>query len=113
MFCAASSLLGTLDIVQMFMSYYRLDLLLGPDVIAWRRHNPADRVAHLSGVRLLFCTGADAFDLPQNDAFADALRASGKPFQYHVHPGGHDTSFVQRYIEEHFAFHQRCFHQAL
>jgi S-formylglutathione hydrolase FrmB len=104
-FGAASSLLGPLDIVQMYPHYYRLALLLGPELTAWQGHNPTCLAASLSDTALLFCTAEEAFDRSQADAFAAALAALHIPFGYAVHPGTHDTAFVRQHIGEHLAFH--------
>jgi len=107
LFGAASSLLGPLDIGQLFPDYHRLRLLLGAELSTWQQYNPRQSTANLQDTALWFCTGEDAFDRPHNDAFASALRAQGIPFTYQVHPGGHDTSFVREHVQACFAFH-RC-----
>jgi S-formylglutathione hydrolase FrmB len=111
LFGAASSLLGPLDIAQLFPDYYRLRLLLGPDLTTWQRYNPTQTAANLVHTALQFCTAEEAFDRPQSDAFAAALQAHGIPFEYHVYPGGHDTGVVQEHIGSHLAFHRRAFDQ--
>lgn len=108
-FGSASSLLGPLDIAQLFPDYYRLRLLLGDDLSTWQHHNPTQLVTHLVGTSLLFCTAETAFDRPHNDAFATALRARGIPFEYQVYPGAHDTMFVREHLAEHLSFHRRQF----
>jgi len=108
-FGAASSLLGPLDIVQMFPNYYQLCRLLGPELETWEHLNPAHLAEKLSRTLLRFCTAREAFDLPQNRAFADVLTGLGIPFEYRVYPGGHDTVFAREHIAEQFRFHRRAF----
>jgi enterochelin esterase-like enzyme len=110
-FGSASSLLGPLDIAQLFPEHYRLVQLLGTDLAVWQQYNPAQRARYLAGIALWFCTAEEAFDRPQNDAFATALRSLGVPFEYHVYAGGHDTAFVREHLREHFWFHRRSFEQ--
>ncbi len=112
-FGAASSLLGPLDILQMFPDYYRLRLLLGSERDTWQRFNPASLVQHLTATQLCFCTAEDAPDLPQNESFASALRVLHVPFQYRVYPGGHDTSFVRQHVGEHWMFHRKVFDRSI
>jgi len=107
LFGAASSLLGPLDIAQLFPDYHRLRMLLGPELRIWQQHNPCSSAAHLRDTALWFCTGDNAFDGPQNEAFASALQSQQTPFTYQIHPGGHDTSFVREHLRACFAFH-RC-----
>lgn len=107
LFGAASSLLGPLDIAQMFPDYHRLRMLLGPDLSTWQQYNPCQSVANLRETALWFGTGEDAFDRAQNDAFASALQAKQISFTYQVHPGGHDTLFVRQHIRACFAFHRQ------
>ena len=109
LFGTASSLLGTLDIGQLFPGYHRLRILLGPDLRTWQQHNPSQTAANLRDTALWFCTGDNAFDRPQNDAFAGALQSQAIPYTYEVYPGGHDTSFVRGHIQACFAFHLRQF----
>ena len=94
LFGSASSLLGPLDIEQMFPTYERLCLLLGADRATWQQHNPARLAGRLNGTALYFCTAANAFDWPQNEAFASVLRQLQIPFGYATHPGSHDSAFV-------------------
>ena len=47
LFGTASSLLGPLDIAQMFPDYHRLRVLLGPDLSTWQHYNPCQAVANL------------------------------------------------------------------
>ena len=110
---AASSLLGPLNIVQMFPDYYRLRLLLGPDQATWQRFNPGRWAANLARTALQFCTAEAAADRRQNEAFAAVLESFQIPFQYNVYPGGHDTTFVREHIGAHFAFHRRAFDQGI
>lgn len=110
-FGAASSLLGPLDIRQMFPDYYRLKLLLGPDLDVWQRHNPTCGAARLKNTALKFCTAESAFDRPQSAAFAAALESLCIPFEYDVYPGQHDTAFVRQHVGQHFVFHQHSFGQ--
>jgi S-formylglutathione hydrolase FrmB len=112
LFGAASSLLGPLDIVQMHPHYYRLALLLGPELASWQRYNPTRLAASLADTALLFCTAKEAFDRPQNEAFAAALTALHIPFEFTVRPGEHDSTFVRQHIGKHLAFHGRSFEQA-
>ena len=112
LFCAASSLLGTLDIAQMYPDYYRLQYLLGDNPVVWQRHNPIQWVDSLAGTALLLSTATQAFDRPQNDAFAQALRSRGIPFEYCVQEGGHDISFVRENIGRHLGFHRRTFERS-
>jgi S-formylglutathione hydrolase FrmB len=109
LFGSASSLIGTLDIVQMFPEYHRLQLLLGSEMQAWQDANPTHRAAQLSHTGLLFCTAEQAFDRPQNEALAGALTAHGIPFTFHVHPGEHNTAFVRQHIAECLVFHREAF----
>jgi S-formylglutathione hydrolase FrmB len=111
MFGAASSLLGPLDILQMHPDYYRLRLLLGPQAATWQRFNPTSLASSLAHTSLKFCTAEEAFDEPQNEAFAEALRALGVPFEYEVYAGEHDTGLVRRHVAGHFRFHRRSFDQ--
>jgi len=106
---AGSSLLGTLDIGQLFPDYHRLHMLLGPELDTWQQYNPCQRTANLRNTALWFVTGEDAFDRPQNDAFASALQAQQAHFTYHVHPGEHDTTFVREHLRACFAFHRHQF----
>jgi len=110
-FGAASSLLGTLDIVQMYPLYYRLGQLLGQDLATWQQYNPTQWVARLSQTALQFCTAENAFDRAQNEIFAAALHSAGIPFEYAVYPGQHDVGFVREHIGAHFRFHRRIFDQ--
>lgn len=109
MFGAASSLLGPLDIAQMFPDYYRLHLLLGPDRDTWQRFNPVHWAEKLAHTPLRFCTAEEAAERPQNEACAAVLRTLQIPFEYNVYPGGHDTAFVREHIGAHFNFHRRAF----
>ncbi len=110
-FGSASSLLGPLDIRQMFPDYYRLKVLLGSDLDVWQRHNPTRWAAKLGTTILKFCTAEKAFDRPQNAAFAAALESLCIPFKYDVCPGQHDNVFVRQHIGDHFTFHQHWFDQ--
>ena len=105
-FGSASSLLGPLDIAQMYPDYYRLRLLLGSHLSTWQSYNPTLLAASLARTSLKFCTAEEAFDRPQNVAFAEALRAPGITFEYDIHAGGHDTAFVRKHIAAHFGFHR-------
>jgi S-formylglutathione hydrolase FrmB len=109
LFGAASSLLGPLDIPQLFPDYHRLRLLLGRELGTWQQYNPCQHAANLRDTALWFCTGESSFDRPQNDAFASALQAQQIHFTYQVHSGGHDTSFVHEHMRACFAFHGRQF----
>jgi len=108
-FGGASSLLGTLDIAQMYPLYYRLSELLGRELATWQKCNPTQWAARLSRTALQFCTGEHAFDRPQNETFAAALSAAGCDFSYDVYPGTHDTVFVREHIGAYFGFHRRVF----
>jgi S-formylglutathione hydrolase FrmB len=110
-FGAASSLLGPLDIEQMYPDYYRLRLLLGAERETWQRFNPAHLAGHLTHTAPTFCTASEAFDRPQNEAFAARLRSLGIGFEYHVDPGQHDSAFVREHIGASLAFHRRAFDQ--
>jgi S-formylglutathione hydrolase FrmB len=109
LFGSASSLIGTLDIVQMFPDYHRLQLLLGPEEPAWQRANPTQQAARLFNTKLFFCTAEHAFDRPQNQAFAWALESRAIPFSFRIYPGEHDTDFVQQHVRDCLAFHGRAF----
>jgi S-formylglutathione hydrolase FrmB len=109
LFGSASSLIGTLDIVQMFRHYHRLQLLLGSDMQAWQEANPTQQVARLAKTRLLFCTAEHAFDRPQNEAFSRALQSCAIPFTFRIYPGEHSTAFAQEHIGECLTFHRRAF----
>jgi putative tributyrin esterase len=108
-FGAASSLLGPLDIVQMFPDYYRLRQLLGPDRATWQRFSPAHWAENLAHTALQFCTAEEAAARRQNEAFAGVLQSLRIPFEYNVYPGVHDTVFVQEHIGTLFGFHRRAF----
>ncbi|MGC8786833.1 MAG: alpha/beta hydrolase [Anaerolineae bacterium] len=108
-FGAASSLLGPLDIAQLFPEHYRLGQLLGSDLAVWQQYNPTQKAANLTGTALRFCTAEEAFDRPLNDAFAAALQSLGIPFEYYVYTGAHDTAFVREHLDEHFYFHRSLF----
>jgi len=108
---AASSLLGPLDIAQLFPDYYRLRLLLGSELPVWQRHNPTQRAAAMATTSLQFCTAAEGFERPQNDAFAAALRSVKIGFEYAVYAGGHDAAFVRQHLRPCFDFHRRSFDQ--
>jgi S-formylglutathione hydrolase FrmB len=110
---SASSLLGTLDIVQLFPDYHRLNLLLGPNLAAWRLHNPHDVAHKLGQTRMWFCAAQDGLDRPQNEAFAQKLSAAGLPFEFHMYSGNHDTQFVREHIAEALAFHRAVFDQSM
>ena len=112
-FGAASSILGPLDIAQMFPHYYRLRLLLGADLATWQRYNPTHLAARLAHTALWFCSAEEAFDRPQSAAFAAALRTRDIPFEYALHPGQHDAHFVREHIGSCFAFHCRAFDLAM
>lgn len=112
LFGSASSLIGTLDLTQMFPDYYRLRLLLGSDMGVWRCLSPTQLAARFSDTQLLFCTAEHAFDRPQNEAFARALGSSAIPFSFSIHPGEHNAAFVRQHIAECFAFHRRAFDRA-
>ena len=105
-FGSASSLLGPLDIAQMYPDYYRLRLLLGPHLSTWQRYNPTRLTAGLARTSLRFCTAEEAFDRPQNEALAETLRAKEITFEYDIHAGGHDTAFVRKHIAAHLSFHR-------
>ena len=109
LFGAASSLLGPLDIVQLFPDHDRLRLLLGPDRDTWQRFNPTCCAEGLVYTALRFSTGMEASDRPQNEAFASALRSLNISFEYHLDAGKHDTHFVAQHLGAHFAFHRRAF----
>jgi S-formylglutathione hydrolase FrmB len=111
-FGAASSLLGPLDIVQMFPDYYRLGLLLGPDRDTWQRFSPAHWAENLARTALQFCTAEEATDRRQNEAFAAVLQSLHIPFEFNVYPGVHDTVFVRKHIGELFGFHRRAFDES-
>ena len=106
-FGSASSLLGPLDIAQMYPDYHRLRLLLGPHLSTWQRYNPTRLASSLARTSLRFCTAEEAFDRPQNEALAEALRALGISFEYRVYSGGHDAAFVRERIGAHLSFHRR------
>jgi S-formylglutathione hydrolase FrmB len=107
LFGVASSMLGPLDIMQMYPDYYRLALLLGSEPSAWQNHNPTCLAASLADTKLLFCSAEDASDRSQSEAFAAALTALHIPFDYTVNPGRHDTAFVRQHIDELLGFHHR------
>ena len=109
LFGTASSLLGILDIAQVFPDYHHLRLLLGPDRDTWQRFNPVNWAQNLSHTALQFCSAEDAPERGQNEAFAAALRSLQIPFEYSVYPGGHDADFVQEHIGAYFGFHRRAF----
>ena len=109
LFGSASSLIGTLDIVQMFPDYHRLQVLLGADLQAWQKANPTQQAARLSNTGLLFCTAQRAFDRPQNEAFAEALRSYAIPFTFRIYPGDHNVTFVREHIDECLTFHRKAF----
>ena len=111
LFGSASSLLGPLDISQMFPNYYRLRLLLGSSLEAWQEFNPTRLAARLAHTALYFCTAQEAFDRLQNEAFAAALRSLGIAFEYAAHPGTHDTAWVRAHLRDALAFHRRAFDQ--
>jgi S-formylglutathione hydrolase FrmB len=113
LFGSASSLLGTLDIEQMFPDYYRLRVLLGSEIQAWRHVNPSHQAAQLSNTDLFFCTAEHAVDRPQNEAFARALESHAIPFTYAVYPGEHNIAFVRQHIGECLTFHRRSFDRSL
>ncbi|MGQ9493319.1 MAG: alpha/beta hydrolase [Anaerolineae bacterium] len=110
-FGVASSLLGPLDIAQLFPKHYRLGQLLGSDLAVWQQYNPTQKAANLRGTALQFCTAKEAFDRPLNDAFAAALHTLSIPFAYYVYAGGHDTDFVREHLSEHFCFHRHSLAQ--
>jgi len=112
LFGSASSLIGTLDIVQMFPDYHRLRVLLGGEIEAWHAANPACHAPKLAGTALFFCTAERAFDLPQNKAFARALEHHAIPFTFKTYRGEHDTEFVRQHLDECLAFHRRAFDHA-
>jgi len=111
-FGAASSLLGPLDIAQMFPDYHRLRLLLGSDLEVWQRFNPTQLAARLVQTALYFCTAQEAFERPQNEAFAAALRALGIPFEHAVHAGTHDAAWVRAHLRDAWRFHRAAFDRA-
>ena len=110
-FGAASSLLGPLDITQMYPDYYRLRQLLGTQRENWQRCNPAHLAHRLTHTALAFCTASESFDRPQNESFAAQLQSLGIAFEYHADPGQHDTAFVREHIGASLAFHRRAFDQ--
>jgi S-formylglutathione hydrolase FrmB len=102
----------------MFPGYHRLTVLLGREQGVWQLYNPTQQAAGLvlrpaaaglAETGLRFCTASEAFDRPQNEAFAAALRSLGIPFECDVLEGTHDTSFVLQHIGDHFQFHRRAF----
>jgi S-formylglutathione hydrolase FrmB len=111
-FGAASSLLGPLDLAQMFPEYYRLRLLLGSDLEVWQEFNPTRLAARLVHTALHFSTAQEAFDRPQNEAFAAALRSLGIGFEHVVHAGTHDTDWVRAHLRAAAAFHRAAFDRA-
>jgi len=56
----------------------------------------------------VFCTAREAFDLPQNRAFADVLTGREIPFERRVYPGGHDTVLVREHIAGQIRFRRRA-----
>jgi S-formylglutathione hydrolase FrmB len=109
---SASSLLGTLDIAQMFPNHHRLNLLLGPNLAAWKLHNPHSLTHKLERTRIWFCAAEEGLDRPQNEAFARQLSAAGLPFEFRMYSGTHDTQFVREHIAEALAFHRAVFDRA-
>jgi S-formylglutathione hydrolase FrmB len=109
LFASASSLLGTLDIAQMFPDHYRLRQLLGPERGTWDSFSPTRQVERLFNTRLRLSTAERASDRGQNEAFARALEAHHISFEYGVYAGEHNTAFVRQHIGEMLAFHQRVF----
>jgi S-formylglutathione hydrolase FrmB/N-acetylglutamate synthase-like GNAT family acetyltransferase len=109
MFASASSILGPLDIEQLWPDHPALSRLLGQDRQVWRDHNPSAHTADLQGVQLLVTTGADAWDRPMNEAFVSACREAGVAVTYRTAPGGHDIAFVAKHLREHLEFHLGCF----
>jgi len=112
-FGSASSLLGPLDIAELFPRHYRLRLLLGSDLATWQIYNPTYLAPSLAHAALKFSTAEAAFDRSQNVTFAAALRSLGLPFDYQVDPGSHDTAFVREHIGAHFDFHWDRFSKAI
>ena len=86
-FCAVSSIIGALDIVQWFPDYHQLRKLLGTEKAAWHAQNPRDLAGGLSGVALWLCTGDESFDRPQNESFVNHLHSLGIPHTFTMLPG--------------------------
>lgn len=112
-FGVASSLLGTLDIVQMYPRYYRLRTLLGPEQETWQRFNPTHLVDRLMHTALYCCSAEQAFDLPQNQAFVAALQAHHISCEYRVYAGSHESAFVREHIADCLAFQHAAFDRSL
>lgn len=107
LFDSASSILGPLDIEQLWPHHAMLARLLGGNLLDWRKHNPTALVASLRGVRLLATTALDAWDRPLNQSFVRACRARGIAAAYREYPGLHDTALVAAHLREHLEFHAR------
>lgn len=107
LFTSASSILGPLDIEQLWPDHPVLRRLLGSDRRVWGKHNPSAQVESLRGVRLLATTALDAWDRPLNQLFAHACRSRGVPVAYREYPGQHETGFVAAHLSEHLEFHVR------
>jgi len=108
LFGSASSLIGPLDIEQLWPDHEALRRLLGPDREVWRAHNPAAQAQRLSGVALLASTAEGAWDRPLNQSFVEACRSQGVEMTYRQHPGEHGTEFVAAHLREHLEFHVRA-----
>lgn len=107
LFDSASSILGPLDIEQLWPHHPVLGRLLGGNLLEWRRHNPTALVGALRGVRLLATTALDAWDRPLSQSFVSVCRARGLAAAYREYPGSHDTGFVAAHLREHLKFHWR------
>jgi S-formylglutathione hydrolase FrmB len=108
-FCAASSIIGPLDIMHWFPDYYGIAKLLGTGQSAWQAENPCDLAAGLLGVALWLCTGSEAFDRPQNESFVRRLSALSIPHTFTTLPGEHDLDLVSRSVLAQLAFHNDVF----
>lgn len=111
LFASASSMSGVLDITR-HAEQWKLREVLGPlasQRALWESYSARfllDKTPPAAAPSLLITVGQeDAYVVPENRAFRDALRKGGFNYQYRESAGGHDWAYWREELPLHIAFH--------
>lgn len=111
LFASASSMSGVLDITR-HAGQWKLRDVLGPlasQRALWESHSARfllDQTQPPAAPSMLITVGQDdAYVVPENRAFRDALRKGGFNYQYRESAGGHDWTYWREELPLHMAFH--------
>ena len=111
LFASVSSMSGVLDITR-HPDQWKIKDVLGPlasNRALWKSYSALDLLESskpAGAPSMLITTGAqDAYVVPENRAFRDALRKGGFVYQYREAPGIHDWAYWLEELPLHLAFH--------